>query len=433
MLFWISAAALAALVALPLGVTLWTARGRGAAGGATGRATSSAAEVSSDPAAYDMQVYRDQLAEVARDAARGVIDGAEANRLRLEISRRVLETDRKIQTAGAATPLPAAARWGGIAVGVVLLAGSVGLYVWLGAPGYDDQPMQGRLALADEIYNSRPDQTTAEAEAARNRPALPAADPKYLELMEKLRAAVAGHPGDPEGLKLLAHNEAALGNYRAAWEAQRDLVAAKAATPEGARAQDYADQADLMILASGGLVTPEAEQVLGEALARDRANGTARYYVGLMMAQNGRPDRAFTLWNALLKEGPADAPWIGPIRAGIEDLAWLAGDANFELQPLGAPAADLPGPSSEDVNNAAAMSAEDRQAMIRSMVEGLSDRLATSGGSPEEWARLIGALGVLGETERARAIYAEAQGSFAGQDEALAALKAAAEQAGVAE
>ncbi len=59
------------------------------------------------------------------------------------------------------------------------------------------------------------------------------------------------------------------------------------------------------------------------------------------------------------------------------------------------------------------MTPEDRMDMIRSMVDGLSDRLATDGGPPEDWARLINALGVLGDTEQAAAIWTEAQSVFA--------------------
>ena len=70
--------------------------------------------------------------------------------------------------------------------------------------------------------------------------------------------------------------------------------------------------------------------------------------------------------------------------------------------------------------------------MIRGMVEGLALRLAEDGGPPEDWARLIGALGVLGETARARAIWDEARQAFADSPQALAAIRAAAERAGVA-
>jgi cytochrome c-type biogenesis protein CcmH len=79
------------------------------------------------------------------------------------------------------------------------------------------------------------------------------------------------------------------------------------------------------------------------------------------------------------------------------------------------------------------MDSDDRQEMIRGMVQRLSDRLASEGGTPQEWARLIGALGVLGDTEQARTIYAEAQNVFAGNDAAVAVVTKAATQAGIAE
>jgi cytochrome c-type biogenesis protein CcmH len=80
------------------------------------------------------------------------------------------------------------------------------------------------------------------------------------------------------------------------------------------------------------------------------------------------------------------------------------------------------GPSAADIAAASEMSAEDRAEMIRGMVNGLSDRLATDGGPPPDWARLITALGVLGETDRARAIAAEAREVFADDAGALAVI-----------
>ena len=91
------------------------------------------------------------------------------------------------------------------------------------------------------------------------------------------------------------------------------------------------------------------------------------------------------------------------------------------------------GPTSDEVAAAADMTAEDRRAMIRTMVNGLSERLVTKGGPVEDWARLITSLGVLGDTAQARAIYGEAQSAFAGRLAELDALKVAAKAAGVAE
>jgi len=89
---------------------------------------------------------------------------------------------------------------------------------------------------------------------------------------------------------------------------------------------------------------------------------------------------------------------------------------------------DLPerrGPSAEDIAAASEMTAEDRGAMIRQMVNGLSERLANEGGPASDWARLITALGVLGEAERARAIAGEALTVFAADDTSLTLLRTA--------
>ena len=89
------------------------------------------------------------------------------------------------------------------------------------------------------------------------------------------------------------------------------------------------------------------------------------------------------------------------------------------------------GPSAEDIEAASEMTAEERQEMIRGMVGGLSERLATEGGPPEDWARLITALGVLGETTRARAIADEARQVFGDSPEALATVNSARARAGI--
>jgi cytochrome c-type biogenesis protein CcmH len=74
---------------------------------------------------------------------------------------------------------------------------------------------------------------------------------------------------------------------------------------------------------------------------------------------------------------------------------------------------------------AAEMAPEDRAAMIEGMVAGLAERLATEGGPPEDWARLITAFGVLGRGEQAQAVYDEALAVFADNPGALEQIEAA--------
>lgn len=403
MTFWIITSAMALVIAATLALVLLRTR-----------ATASPA------AAFDMQVYRDQLKDVDRDLERGVIDAADANRVRTEISRRILSADTQMHAArsrtGQSGPLSLAMA---VLIGVALIGGSLMLYRTLGAPGYGDLGLDHRIELADVMHDTRPSQ----AEAVASLPTSPnqrEISAEYRTLMERLRETVSDRPDDLKGQMLLARNEAAMGNFQAAATAQVDVLRLKGET---ATAADYSEFATMLVLAAGGYVSPEAEQVLNRILAMDPENGPARYYSGLMMAQTGRPDLAFRSWNALLRDGPPDAPWIGPVRAQIEDTARRAG-VDFVLP-------SLPGPSAADVAAASDMNEADRTEMIRGMVQGLSDRLATEGGTPPEWARLIGALGVLGETERAQAIYANAQQVFAGDDEALALIEQAAGQAGL--
>jgi cytochrome c-type biogenesis protein CcmH len=245
-------------------------------------------------------------------------------------------------------------------------------------------------------------------------------------LVTKLRQAVEDRPDDLQGHVLLTRSEAALGNYAAAWKAQQRVIALRG---DAASARDFTDLADMMVLSANGYVSPEAQGALEIALGKDPQNGVARYYGGLMMAQTGRPDVAFRMWDALLRESPADAPWVAPIRDQMEDMAYLAGQSRYQLPELAA--ADAPGPSQDDIEAAAALKPEERMEMIQGMVAQLSDRLATDGGSAEEWARLITALGVLGDDERATAIWTEAQSVFANDASAMALLDAAAAQAGL--
>ena len=237
--------------------------------------------------------------------------------------------------------------------------------------------------------------------------------------------ASAGHVGF-KGSRKSTPFAAQMAAENAARKAQEDLVALRGTD---ATAADHARLAALMAEAAGGLITPEAEAQMARALQLDPRDPQARFMAGLLQIQNGRPDRAFPVWAALLAEGPADAPWLAPIRASIQDLAWFAGQPGYTPpEPSGTA---LPGPDAEAMAAAEAMTPEDRRRMVEGMVEGLETRLATQGGTPDEWAQLIGALVVIGRRDHARDILAEARARFAATPEALTVIAEAAGKAGL--
>ena len=380
----------------------------------------------------DLQVFRDQLREVERDLARGVINEEDAQRLRTEIGRRVLVADAAVARAQA---VGAGARGPGGLLAVLVIAaittgGALAMYVWRGAPMLPDMPMAARMAGYEALRAQRLSQQEAQArmpgaDAGLKNPE----DPQHAQLMDQLRAIMVERPDDIPGWQLLVRNEAMLGNAAAAAEAQARINALKG---DGVTATDLSQQAELMIMAAGGLVTPQTEAVLGAALARDPSDKLARYYSGVMFLQLQRPDLAFRHWAPLWEESAPTDPWVEQLGAQLPDVAWLAGQHRYALPAVGAAAVALPGPDAAAMEAAADMTPAERQQMIEGMVQGLMQRLAAQGGSAEEWARLIRALGVLGDEDRARSILIEARERFDGRADEMAMIEAAATAAGLA-
>lgn len=392
-------------------------------------------------ASFDMQVYRDQLKELERDLARGTLSAEEGERTRVEISRRLLEADKKARAARTAGQAPVGLTYAAaLATVLIVVGGGYALYDRIGAAGYADMGLAARKEMAREARANRESQAEAEAALPAWSGPPPEAPADYVNLVVQLREVVAARPDDVQGLILLADHEEALGNHVAAWKAAERVVQIKG---DAASAGDHARQAHLMILAANGHVSPEAEAVLNRALEIDPGNEAARFLSAVLYDQIGRPDIAFQLWRQILEQGHGSSHWQGIVRANIEGLAASAG-VNYtpppaptmpQTMPMDHPALQpgQPGPSAEDIAAAQDMRPEERQAMIAGMINRLSERLATEGGPPQDWARLIQALGVVGDTERAAAIYAEGKSRFAEDVQGLALLKEAARAAGVAE
>ncbi len=368
-------------------------------------------------AAYDMQVYKDQLAEIEQDLARGVLSPDEADATRTEVSRRLLAAaDAEARQIRDHAAPKAASRALVAGLAATCLAGGGALYLVQGSPHLPDQPLKTRLAAQDAAFAARPDQAKAEAEYLRIRTETPPPNDEHMALIDQLRAVLEGRPDDVQGHRLLARNLGQLGQWADAHAAQAKLLALLGEQATGA---DHVDHAEYQILATGGYVSPEAEAALERGLTLEPENPKGRYYSGLLLAQAGRPDLTYSLWSRLAAEGPENAPWVQAINAQLPDVARAAG-----IQP---------GPGVADIAAASEMSPEDRQEMIRDMVSGLAERLNTEGGPPQDWARLIRAYGVLGELRLASNVWNEARTVFADAPDALALIRQAARDAEVAQ
>ncbi len=167
--------------------------------------------------------------------------------------------------------------------------------------------------------------------------------------MQKLRDAVAKRPNDLQGQELLARNEARLGNFIAAYQAQQQVIALKgdAAAAEDltslGRVDDLCDGRLCLARGRGGPERPPCSAI--------PTNGTARYYLGLMYAQTGRPDLGLsTVAGAAGKQPAGCALDAANHAARFRKLASGGGSNPTAHRP------PMAGPTADDVQAAAEMS-----------------------------------------------------------------------------
>jgi cytochrome c-type biogenesis protein CcmH len=320
----------------------------------------------------ETNVYRDQLTEIDRDVAGGLIGPAEAEAARIEIGRRLLAAADKSEGA----PLKANARLRRAAavfalVGLPLLA--VATYLPLGSPRLGDFPLAARAIGPDG-----------------NQP------------VENLIAQVEQHleknPTDGRGWTVLAPVLARIGRYDDAVQAFRNAM-----TYAGESADRRADLGEAMVGAGGGVVTAEAKTEFERALSLDADEAKANYYLGLAAEQDGRAQDAAAIWRAMLDKGAADAPWRPLVQAALRRVG--GGTA----------------PSLSDSTIAAAkdMNEGDRAAMIKGMVDRLATRLKQNGDDVDGWLRLVRAYLVMGDQDKARSALNDARQAVANDAERL--------------
>ncbi|MFH1806192.1 MAG: c-type cytochrome biogenesis protein CcmI [Pseudomonadota bacterium] len=409
MTIWIIITAVTLLVA---GYVLWPLLQSGRAADAPGNGDNTADDTVPDELTRDLAVYRDQLDEIGRDIERGVLSGEQATAARIEVQRRILATDQRIQDrAGKAKPGGAAIVRPIVAgfVAISILAG-LGLYLDLGSPQTPDRPIVSR---ADEIAAVRASQQQDQSrQGALNR--------AVADLSNRL----IENPDDLEGWELLGNSLMALGRPEDAQTAFLETIRLSD------RNGDYlAMYAESVIRSNTGQITPAAYSALQEAADTNSRDPRIPYYLGMYEAQNGDGAAAVERWIVLVNNAPADANWLPMVLGRIDEVARVEGiDLNGRITLAPSTAR---GPSEEDMKAAADMTPEERAAMIEDMVGRLADRLAENPDDPDGWVRLMQAYMVTNRPEQARDAYQDARTALAGQPDILERLDDIARDMGV--
>jgi cytochrome c-type biogenesis protein CcmH len=339
---------------------------------------------------FDRVVYRDQLSEVERDLARGVLSPTEAESARLEIQRRLLGVE--VASPGSRTWSSPSPLLAGI-VALLVLGGSVGLYLRLGTPSLPDAPFAERVA-------QRTDQ-----------PPAPDAAP-HLDMQQAAQALEKKLHADPtnaEGWVLYARTESMLGDYQKAGVAYRQAISLGQKSPDV-----LAGYGEMLVLSADGIVSPAAHDTFTEVLAADSKNDVARYYLALADEQAGEEQRAIDRWVALAADIPDDSPMREAISHGIAAAA-KEGGLTAPALPKGTPPQSQQdatetqsGPTQEQMGSAAQMPEGQRKDMIRGMVAQLAARLQTEPNDLEGWLRLARSYAVLDEPDKSVDAYEHA-------------------------
>ena len=294
------------------------------------------------PDGSETTVYRDQLAEVGRDADAGLIGAPEAAAARVRDRAAAAGGGRCGKPSAAIVKSLVAARGGGRRACRDSAAGARSLSA-AGSPRLPDFPLAERVRAAD-------------------------ASQPLENLVAQVESLPGKDPADGRGWTVLAPVLIKLGRFDDAARAYRNAI-----TYDGETAERRADLGTAIAGAANGIVTADAKKEFERAVTLDPRDLKARYFLAATAAeQDGRTADAAKIWQAMLADAPADAEWRGT----------RAGGAGAGGQ--GAPRL----PDQAAVTAASGMNEADRSGIIHGMVDRLAERLKQDGNDVDGWLRL---------------------------------------------
>jgi cytochrome c-type biogenesis protein CcmH len=319
------------------------------------------------------------------NATADVVDSPEVDHLRLQL--REIEADvaggrlgaveavaakgelarELIRLKAEQKPVKTEARRGIVAVSVAATALlAFGVYGVLGQPDLPAQPLEQRADI-------------------------PPPEMSLDDAIARIEAQLKVTPDDVRGWTVIAPAYMELGRFADAANALRKVIEL-----DGATADRETDLGEAVMMANDGSMVGEPQSLFASAAALDPSHVRSRYYLAEAAMAQGDYEAAQTQWRAVLALATGSEPWLANARAGLD-----AAEAGMRGEVPNDPA-------------------------IAGMVEGLSDRLMQSGGSVEEWTRLVRSRLVLGQTAEAQAAYDAARAAYpdAAQRTALDVLAA---------
>jgi cytochrome c-type biogenesis protein CcmH len=197
--------------------------------------------------------------------------------------------------------------------------------------------------------------------------------------IEKVETQLTRTPDDVKGWTVVAPAYMELGRYAEAERAFRRVLELS-----GENSDRLTDLAEAIMMKQGGSFEGEPMTLLTKAAEDEPMHVRSRFYLASEATRAGEYQSAIDQWTGLIALGKDGDPWMVTAKDGL--AAATAGLNGVTQRP------------SDDE--------------IAAMVEGLSTRLTSEGGTIAEWTQLVRSRLVLGQAELAQSAYDAARAAY---------------------
>ncbi|CAO1650594.1 tetratricopeptide repeat protein [Parasphingorhabdus sp. NYA22] len=265
-------------------------------------------------------------------------------------------------------------------------------------------------AVAVQVYRSMNDESGASTTVAGTETE---AAPSVDQVIDGLEKKLQENPDDAESWRMLGWSYFETGKF-----AESATAMKRATTLDPDNPEYWSMLGEALVMTSDGQKVPgDATAAFRNALKYDPTDPRARYFLAVEKDMAGDHKGAINDWFALLEDTPADAPYAADIRRVIGQVAENEGIDVAARLAKAAPAAPtggittdgpavataaIPGPSREQMKEAAALPPGQQEAMIAGMVDGLDKRLQANPKDANGWIMLIRSRMQLGQTVQAK-------------------------------
>ncbi len=265
----------------------------------------------------------------------------------------------------------------------------------------------------------------------------PATQAEIGSSIAALEAKLKDNPNDAEGWRMLGWSLFETGKFAESAGAYK-----RATQLDPKKAEYFSSLGEALVLAGKGDVPPDAKGAFDTAITLDAKDPRARYFLAVAKDISGDHKGAIDDWFALLSETPPGAPWEADVRRIITEIGTKekieVATRLAKLPALAAPeggaavaTAAIPGPTPQDMRDAAGMPKGQQDMMVAGMVDGLEKKLKTSPSNPDGWIMLMRSRMSLGETGKASVALKSARTALGADQQKLGMVNAAAAELGV--